>query len=117
MRVKAGVVTRKKHKKVLAANKGYRNSYRKTYKRAHEAYMHAGQYSYIHRRKRIHQFRKLWVTRLTAAVKAMGYSYSQFMGALKKANITLNRKMLSELAIHKPEVFKQIVDKAFNNVA
>ena len=113
MRVKGGNKTRKRHKKILKTTKGYRSTYHKTYKRAHEAYMHAGQYSYIHRRKRIHQFRSLWITRISAAVKSMGYTYSQFMGALKKANILLNRKMLSELAIHKPKVFKKIVDKAF----
>ena len=114
MRVKAGNVTRKRHKKILKSAKGYRTSYHKLYRRAHEAFMHAGQYSYIHRRKRIHQFRRLWITRITAAVKALGYNYSQFMGALKKANIELNRKMLSELAIHKPEAFKKVVDKAFS---
>ncbi len=114
MRVKAGIVTRKKHKKILKTTKGYRGTYHKIYKRAHEAYMHAGQYSYIHRRKRMHQFRRLWITRITAAVKALGYNYSQFMHALKKAKIEINRKMLSELAIHKPEAFKKIVDKAFS---
>ncbi len=113
MRVK-GANTRKKHKKVLKAAKGYRSTYHRTYKRAHEAVMHAGQYSYVHRRKRLGQFRRLWITRLSAAVRELGYSYSKFMGALKKAKILLNRKMLSELAIHKPEAFKQVVSKAFS---
>ncbi len=112
MRVK-GANTRKRHKKILKTTKGYRYTYHKTYKRAHEAYMHAGMYSYKHRRKRIHQFRRLWITRINAAVRALGYKYSEFMYRLKEKKIELNRKMLSELAIHKPDLFRTIVKRAF----
>ena len=114
MRVK-GANTSKKHKKVLKTTKGYRYSYHKTYKRAHEAYMHAGMYSYKHRRKRIHQFRKLWITRISGAVRNLGHRYSDFMKALKDSNVELNRKMLSELALHKPDLFKDIVQQVFKS--
>lgn len=76
--------------------------------------MHAGMYSYKHRRKRLHQFRQLWITRINNAVRSLGYKYSEFLHKLKEKNIVLNRKMLSELAIHKPEVFKKIVQQAFS---
>ena len=114
MRVKAGVVTRKKHKKILKTTKGYRYSYHKTYKRAHEASMHAGMYSYKHRRKRMHQFRKLWIVRLNAMLRALGYKYSEFISKLKEVGIQINRKILSEMAIHKPEDFKKIVSSVFS---
>ncbi len=117
MRVKAGTNTRRRHKKVLKKTKGYKYSYHKTYKRAHEAYMHAQMYSYKHRRKRLGQFRKLWIIRLNGAVRQLGYKYSEFIKALKDTGIEINRKLLSELAIHKPEHFKKIVASAFKSKA
>ncbi len=113
MRVK-GANTRKRHKKVLKQTKGFRYTYHKTYKRAHEAFMHAGMYSYKHRRKRLHQFRRLWIVRINAAVRSLGYKYSQFIKALKDKKVELNRKMLSELAIHRPQIFEQIVNHVFD---
>ncbi len=113
MRVKAGAVTRKRHKKVLRTTKGYRYTYHKTFKRAHEANMHAGMYSYKHRRKRMHQFRRLWIIRLNAAVRSLGYKYSEFIKALKDKSIEINRKLLSEMAIHQPVQFKRIVEFVF----
>lgn len=112
MRVKGGVVTHRKHKKIRNSTKGYRKTYRTTYKRAHEAYLHAGQYSYIHRRKRLHQFRRLWIVRLSAAVKKFNLNYSTFINNLKQANIVLNRKMLSELAINHPDAFRAVVEQS-----
>ena len=115
MRVKAGTVTRRRHKKIVKKTKGSRYSYHKTYKRAHEAAMHAGMYSYKHRRKRVHTFRKLWIMRINAAVRKLGYKYSTFIAALKQSKIALNLKMLSELAINSPKAFAKIVEQAFKN--
>lgn len=112
MRVKRGKVKSRKHKKVLKAAKGYRLSYSKLYKRAKEALMHAGQYSYNDRKKRGNQFRKLWIQRINAALGKYDMKYNQFINKLKKAKIEINRKMLSELAIHYPNVFEEIVKKA-----
>ncbi len=109
MRVKRGKVKRKKHKKVLKATKGYRLSYSKNYRRAKEAVLHAGQYSYAHRKKRIGDFRKLWIQRISGALNDYNLSYSKFMYLLKKNKIELNRKMLSELALDNPEAFGAVV--------
>lgn len=109
MRVKRGKVKRRKHKKVLKSAKGYRLTYSKLYTRAKEARLHAGQYSYDHRKKRGNNFRKLWIQRINGALKEHDIKYSQFINLLKKSKIELNRKMLSELAINKPEVFNEIV--------
>lgn len=111
MRVKTGTVRKAKHKKILKSTKGYHGTYRKTYKRAHEAYLHAGQYSYIHRRKRLGVFRRLWIKRLSNALKAQGLKYSTFIHQLKGKNIELNRKILSEIAANNPEVFSRIAAK------
>lgn len=111
MRVKRGKVKRKKHKKILKAAKGYRLSYSKLYRRAKEAVLHAGQYSYAHRKKRGNEFRKLWIQRINGALSQYDLSYSKFINLLKKQKIELNRKMLSELAINQPEAFKAVVEK------
>jgi len=112
MRVKAGDVTRFKHRKVLKATKGFRGTYSKTFKRAHEAFMHAGMYSYKQRRKRTHQFRRLWITRLSNMLSKMNYGYSKFISDIKAKKIEINRKMLSEVAVNMPEVFNKIVEVA-----
>lgn len=109
MRVKTGITRKKRHKKILKATKGYRMSKSKLYKVAHEAYMHAGQYSYAHRRRRHSQMRRVWISRITAASEAHDMKYKDVMGNFKKADIQLNRKMLSEIAINMPEVFTQIL--------
>jgi len=111
MRIKRGKIKRQKHKKVLKAAKGYRLSYSKLYRRAKEALMHAGQYSYNDRKKRSNQFRKLWIQRINAALGNYDMKYNQFINKLKKAKIEINRKMLSELAIHHPDTFGEIVKK------
>lgn len=113
-RVKTGVTRRKRHKKVLDANKGFRGANRKLYKRAHEAYMHAGQYAYIGRKLRKRDMRKLWILRINAALTQLGngLKYSRFINALKKANISLDRKMLSEVAVTDFRTFKDIVTTA-----
>ncbi|MCA9372838.1 50S ribosomal protein L20 [Candidatus Woesebacteria bacterium] len=113
-RAKTGTTRHKRHKKVLSLTKGFRGANTRLYKRAHEALLHAGQYAYIGRKLRKRDFRKLWVTRLSAAIKEtdMGLNYSRFINLLKKADIQLNRKMLSEIAIRDFETFKKIVSEA-----
>lgn len=109
-RVKTGTVRRAAHKKIFAANKGYRMSKRKLFKVAKEAYLHAGQYAYVGRRLKKRDFRSLWIVRLSAAAQANGMSYSRLIDSLKKAQISLNRKMLSEIAIHNPKGFSELVN-------
>lgn len=109
MRVPTGKVRSRRHKKVLESTKGYRMTRNRLYKVAHEAYLHAGQYSYNHRRRRLSQMRNLWIKRLTAAVIDHGIRYSEFINKLKKANIVINRKMLADIAYESPEVFSKIV--------
>ena len=110
MRVKTGTVRKAGHKKVLKAAKGFWMTRHKRYKVAHEAVMHAGQYAYNGRRIRRRDFRKLWIVRLNAAIKDQGLSYSKFINLLRQKNITINRKMLSELAINHPSAFQSIVN-------
>jgi len=109
MRVKSP--RRQRHNKVLARAKGYRMTKHKLYKVAHEAVRHAGQYAFAGRHLRRRDMRRTWITRLNAALRALGTTYSKFIPGLKKANITMNRKVLADLAVRQPDVFKQIVDK------
>ncbi len=113
-RVKTGTIRHARHKKVLASTKGYRMTKNRLYKVAHEAMLHAGKYAFIGRRLRKRDFRRLWITRISAAVKLLGIqlNYSTFINQLSKANIQINRKMLSELAIHDLETFNKVVDAA-----
>ena len=111
-RVKGALATRKRRKKTLKLAKGYFGAKSKLFKTAKEAVMKSGQYAYIGRRQKKRDFRKLWITRISAACKMNGINYSQFMNGLKKANITLNRKMLSEIAIHDEAAFTALVEKA-----
>ncbi|MCK9369097.1 50S ribosomal protein L20 [Candidatus Dojkabacteria bacterium] len=108
MRTSTGVSRRRRHKKILAANKGYRMTKSKLYKVSHEAFMHAGQYSYEHRRRRLSQMRNLWIKRLNAAAVANGLKYNTLIAALAKAKIAINKKLLSEIAYSYPEVFTKI---------
>lgn len=110
MRVKSP--RRQRHKKILEAAKGFRDARRKRYKVAKEAVLHAGQYAYVGRKLRKRNIRSLWITRLNAAVREEGISYSRFTAGLKKANIEINRKILSDIAIEDPKTFSQIVEKA-----
>lgn len=111
-RVKGALATRKRRKKVLKLAKGYWGAKSKHFKMAKEAVMKSGQYAYIGRRQRKRDFRRLWITRISAGCKLNGINYSQFMHGLKKADITLNRKMLSEIAISDAEGFTALVEKA-----
>lgn len=109
MRVKGGTVRKRKHNKILSLTKGYRMTKNSLYKVAHEAYMHAGQYSYGHRRKRQGQMRNLWILKINAACKSNGIQYKDLIGGLKKKNIELNRKILADIAVNDPQVFSFIV--------
>lgn len=102
----------RRHKKILKAAKGFRDARRKRYKVAKEAVLHAGQYAYAGRKLRKRDLRSLWITRLGAAAKDQGISYSRFIAGLKKANIKLDRKILADIAVKDPETFNQIVEKA-----
>lgn len=113
-RTKTGVTRRRRHKKVLSLTKGYRGTYNRLIKRAKEAVLHADQYSFIGRKLRKRDFRKLWIMRINAALRQLNenYKYSHFIPALQKAKIKLNRKMLAELAVNHPQAFKAVVDKS-----
>ena len=111
-RVKSAIITRKKHKKILKQAKGYYGAKRYRFRMAKQAVMKSGQYAYIGRRHKKRDFRRLWITRISAAAKMNGINYSQFMNGVSKAGITLNRKMLSEIAINDPAGFTAIVEKA-----
>lgn len=110
-RVKGALATRKRRKKVLKLAKGYWGAKSKHFKMAKQAVMKSGNYAYIGRRQKKRDFRKLWITRISAACRMNGINYSSFMNGIKKAGITLNRKMLSEIAIADPEGFKKLVDQ------
>jgi len=110
--VKGAMMTRKRRKKILKLAKGYYGSKSRKFKTAKEAVMKSGQYAYIGRRLKKRDFRKLWITRISAACRANGINYSRFMNGLSKAGIELNRKMLSELAIHDEKGFAALVEQA-----
>ena len=111
-RIKGAMMTRKRRKKVLKLAKGYYGAKSKLFRTAKEAVMKSGQYAYIGRRQRKRDFRRLWITRISAATKANGMNYSTFMNGLKKAGIYLNRKMLAELAVSDAAAFASLVNKA-----
>lgn len=113
-RVKRGVTAKARHKKVLKAAKGYYGSKSTLFKAAKQAVMKSMAYSYIGRKRRKRDFRKLWIARINAATRQNGLNYSKFISGLKKANIDINRKMLSEMAIYDPESFTKLVDIAKN---
>ena len=108
-RVKNGAVTKARHKKVLKQAKGYFGSKHRLYKTAKEQLMHSGQYAYRDRKQRKRDFRKLWITRINAACRQNGISYSRFIEGLTKAGVEVNRKMLSEIAINDPKAFAELV--------
>ena len=112
MRIKRGIVSHRKHKKLLAATSGYRMTKRRLVKVAREAALHAGQYAYAGRRIKKSDMRKLWIIRISEAVKKEGTSYSVFMNKLKKGKILLDRKILSDLLLNDNETFKAVIDKA-----
>lgn len=111
-RVKGALSTRKRRKKVLKLAKGYYGAKSRLFKTAKQAIMKSGQYAYIGRKQKKRTFRTLWIARISASVRPHGMNYSTFMNGIKKANINLNRKMLSEIAIADPAAFANIVEKA-----
>ena len=112
MRSRNGTIHKNRRKKILKQAKGFRGGRSKLYRTAKNAVMKAGQWAYRDRKKKKRFFRKLWITRLNASCREEGMSYSIFINALKKANISLNRKSLSEMAISQPEAFKKLAKLA-----
>jgi large subunit ribosomal protein L20 len=112
MRVKRGVTAHKRHQKIRKATKGMTRGNRSSIKRGRQAVTRALQYSYRDRRNRKRDFRSLWNTRINAAARENGTTYSKLIAGLKKANITLDRKILAELAVNEPKAFAEIVKKA-----
>jgi large subunit ribosomal protein L20 len=114
-RVKRGVMARKRHKKVLKAAKGYYGARSKVFRVAKQAVIKASQYAYIGRKQRKRQFRSLWITRINAAARLYGLSYSNFMNGLKKANVQVDRKILANLAIFDVNAFGELAAKVKSN--
>ena len=110
-RVKRGVTARARHKKVLAQAKGFRGRRGNVFRVAKQAVMKAGQYAYRDRRNKKRVFRRLWITRINAAARELGMTYSQFTNGLKKAAIEIDRKMLADIAVHDKAAFSSIVDQ------
>ncbi|MDH5202502.1 MAG: 50S ribosomal protein L20 [Nitrospirota bacterium] len=113
-RAKGGFKTRRRRKKVLERAKGYYSAKSRLYRSAAEAVDKALQYAYRDRKAKKQEFRALWIIRINAAVRALGLTYSQFISGLKKANITLNRKALADMAYNDPSAFSQLVEKVKN---
>ena len=111
-RVKGAMMTRKRRNKVLKAAKGYWGAKSKHFKMAKQAVMKSGNYAFVGRKQKKRDFRRLWITRISAQAKVNGMNYSRFMNGLKKAGIDLNRKMLAELAVSDKEAFAALVEKA-----
>jgi len=111
-RVKRGVTTKARHKKVLARAKGYYNARRKTIKTAKQAVDKAAQYAFRDRRVRKREFRALWIVRINAAARECGMSYSRFMDGLRKAAVGIDRKVLADIAVHDRQAFAALADKA-----
>ena len=111
-RIKGALMTRKRRKKTLKLAKSHFGAKSKLFRTAKEAVMKSGQYAYIGRKQKKRNFRSLWITRISAACKMNGMNYSTFMNGLKKAGVTLNRKMLSEIAINDAAAFTALVEKA-----
>jgi large subunit ribosomal protein L20 len=111
-RVKRGVTARARHKKILGKAKGYYNARRKVFRIAKQAVIKAGQYAYRDRRQKKRQFRALWIARINAGAREHGLSYSRFMNGLKKANVAIDRKVLSDIAIFDKAGFAALVQQA-----
>jgi large subunit ribosomal protein L20 len=111
-RIKRSVHAKKKRREILAAAKGYTGSRRKRVRLAKEQLLHSGMYAYRDRRDRKAQFRRLWITRINAAVRPHGLSYSRFVHGLQRAGVEVDRKVLADLAVHDPAAFAQLVEQA-----
>ncbi|MGQ9733244.1 MAG: 50S ribosomal protein L20 [Candidatus Zipacnadales bacterium] len=110
-RVKRGVAGHRRHKKILKQAKGYRGARHRWVRMARQSVLRSDQYAYRHRRERKRDFRRLWITRISAGVRAHGLSYSRFMQGIKQANIELDRKQLANLAFSDPEAFRAVVEQ------
>jgi len=117
MRVKGGITSKARKKKVLKRAKGFRGTRNNLFRRANEASMRAGRHAYIGRKRKKRDFRALWITRINAATRQHGLRYSEFIHGLKLANIELDRKTLSEMAIHDEAGFKDVCDKVKETLA
>ncbi len=115
-RVKRGVTTHHRHKKLLALTKGHRATKHSLYRRAHESMLHSLSYAYAHRRERKGDMRRLWIARVNAASRAHGLTYGQFMHGLKQSGAEINRKMLADMAVREPETFASLVTLAKTGV-
>ncbi len=111
-RVKRGVMTRKRHNRILKRAKGYWGARHRWFKMANEAVMHAAQYAYRDRRQRKREFRKLWIARINAACRANGITYSRFINGLARAGIAVDRKVMADLAVNDPGAFTALVQQA-----
>ena len=111
-RVKTAIITRKKHKKILKQAKGYYGAKHYRFRMAKQAVMKSGMYAYIGRKDKKSNFRKLWITRINAAARMNGLTYSKLIAGLKKANVTINRKMLAEIAVSDEKAFAEIAEIA-----
>lgn len=111
-RVKGGIMSHKRRKKVLRLAKGYYGARHRLFRTAKQAVMKSGRYAFIGRKQKKREFRKLWITRISAGCKMNGMNYSTFMNGLKKSGVTLNRKMLSEMAIHDAAGFTALCEQA-----
>lgn len=111
-RVKGGIMSHKRRKKVLRLSKGYYGARHRLFRTAKQAVMKSGRYAFIGRKQKKRDFRRLWITRISAGCKMNGMNYSTFMNGLKKSGVTLNRKMLSEMAIHDAEGFAALCEQA-----
>ena len=115
-RVKGAMMTRKRRKKILKLAKGYWGAKSKHFKMANQAVMKSLTYAYVGRKLKKRDFRRLWITRISAAAKMNGMNYSRFMNGLKKANVDINRKMLADMAHNDPAAFKALVDLAKSKI-
>ena len=111
-RVKTEIINRKKHKKILKRAKGYYGAKHYRFRMAKQAVMKSGMYAYVRRKDKKSNFRKLWISRINAAARMNGITYSNLINGLKKANVVINRKMLAELAVNDPKAFTEIAEIA-----
>lgn len=112
-RIKRGTTSRRKHKKILSLTKGYRGTRNRLIKTAHEALLHADQYSFHGRKRKKRDIRRLWIVRINGALSEKGYSYNKFINGLKNKKIEIDRKILAKLITDDPKTFETIVTKVF----
>jgi len=115
-RIKRGITTHRRHKKILSMTKGHRGTKHSLYRRANESMLKSLSYAYQHRRERKGDMRRLWILRINAASRAHGLTYSQFITGLKRAGVDINRKILAEMAVREPEALTNLITVAKENV-